>query len=110
MTNTLDNQSNTEPNNQFGRKVIINTVADQTAANSIGMFKVVGIDMNDNVLVETLAGGAANANVTTTNFFKSVESIQLIGGKSSAIKAGSAADVSVVLDGVMSNGGTAGVY
>ena len=107
MTNTLDNQSNTEPNNQFGRKVIINTVADQTAANSIGMFKVVGIDMNDNVLVETLAGGAANANVTTTNFFKSVESIQLIGGKSSAIKAGSAADVSVVLDGVMSNGGTA---
>jgi len=107
MTNTLDNQSNTEPNNQFGRKVIINTVADQTAANSIGMFKVVGIDMNDNVLVETLAGGGANANVTTTNFFKSVESIQLIGGKSSAIKAGSAADVSVVLDGVMSNGGTA---
>jgi len=107
MTNTLDNQSNTEPNNQFGRKVIINTVADQTAANSIGMFKVVGIDMNDNVLVETLAGGAANANVTTTNFFKSVESIQLIGGKSSAIKAGSAADVSVVLDGVMSKGGTA---
>ena len=107
MTNTLDNQSNTEPNNQFGRKVIINTVADQTAASSIGMFKVVGIDMNDNVLVETLAGGAANANVTTTNFFKSVESIQLIGGKSSAIKAGSAADVSVVLDGVMSNGGTA---
>ena len=107
MTNTLDNQSNTEPNNQFGRKVIINTVADQTAANSIGMFKVVGIDMNDNVLVETLAGGAANANVTTTNFFKSVDSIQLIGGKSSAIKAGSAADVSVVLDGVMSNGGTA---
>ena len=107
MTNTLDNQSNTEPNNQFGRKVIINTVADQTAANSIGMFKVVGTDMNDNVLVETLAGGAANANVTTTNFFKSVESIQLIGGKSSAIKAGSAADVSVVLDGVMSNGGTA---
>lgn len=107
MTNTLDNQSNTEPNNQFGRKVIINTVADQTAAGSIGMFKVVGIDMNDNVLVETLAGGAANANVTTTNFFKSVESIQLIGGKSSAIKAGSAADVSVVLDGVMSNGGTA---
>ena len=107
MTNTLDNQSNTEPNNQFGRKVIINTVADQTATNSIGMFKVVGIDMNDNVLVETLAGGAANANVTTTNFFKSVESIQLIGGKSSAIKAGSAADVSVVLDGVMSNGGTA---
>ena len=107
MTNTLDNQSNTEPNNQFGRKVIINTVADQTAANSIGMFKVVGIDMNDNVLVETLAGGAANANVTTTNFFKSVDSIQLIGGKSSTIKAGSAADVSVVLDGVMSNGGTA---
>ena len=106
MTNTLDNQSNTEPNNQFGRKVIINTVADQTAANSIGMFKVVGTDMNDNVLVETLAGGAANANVTTTNFFKSVESIQLIGGKSSAIKAGSAADISVVLDGVMSNGGT----
>ena len=107
MTNTLDNQSNTEPNNQFGRKVIINTVADQTAANSIGMFKVVGTDMNDNVLVETLAGGAANANVTTTNFFKSVDSIQLIGGKSSAIKAGSAADVSVVLDGVMSKGGTA---
>ena len=106
MTNTLDNQSNTEPNNQFGRKVIINTVADQTAANSIGMFKVVGTDMNDNVLVETLAGGAANADVTTTNFFKSVESIQLIGGKSSAIKAGSAADISVVLDGVMSNGGT----
>jgi flagellin len=106
MTNTLSNQSNTEPNNQFGRKVVINTVADQTAANSIGMFKVVGTDMNDNVLVETLAGGAANANVTTTNFFKSVESIQLIGGKSSAIKAGSAADVSVVLDGVMSNGGS----
>lgn len=107
MTNTLDNQSNTEPNNQFGRKVIINTVADQTAADSIGMFKVVGTDMNDNVLVETLAGGAANANVTTTNFFKSVDSIQLIGGKSSAIKAGSAADISVVLDGVMSKGGTA---
>ena len=106
MTNTLSNQSNTEPNNQFGRKVVINTVADQTVASSIGMFKVVGTDMNDNVLVETLAGGAANANVTTTNFFKSVESIQLIGGKSSAIKAGSAADVSVVLDGVMSNGGS----
>ena len=54
-----------------------------------------------------MLGELLDANVTTTNFFKSVESIQLIGGKSSAIKAGSAADVSVVLDGVMSNGGTA---
>ena len=108
MTNTLDNQSNTQPNNQFGRKVIINTVSDQTAAGSIGMFKVTGIDMNDNVLVETLAGGAANANVTTANFFKSVDSVQLIGGKGGgAVKAGSAADIAVVLDGVMANGGAA---
>jgi flagellin-like hook-associated protein FlgL len=106
MTNTLDNQANTEPNNQFGRKVIINTSADQTVAGAIGMFKVSGVDMNDNVLVETLAGGTAAGNVTTTNFFKSVDSIQLIGGASSTIKAGSAADIAVVLDGVMSKGGT----
>ena len=107
LTNTLNNTTNIEPGDQFGRRVTITHAVTQVAAGSIGMFTVKGIDMNDNELIETIAGGTAAAAMTTNNYFKSVESVMLVGGKAGSLTVGSHAAISVVLDGAVTKGGTA---
>ena len=109
LTNTLSNSTNVEPGDQFGRKVVIATDTAQNATGSLGFYTVKGTDMNDKVLVETIAGGGTGAGnaVTTNNFFKTVESIQLVGGVTAAINAGNGAEISVVLDGALASGGSA---
>ena len=62
LTNTLSNSTNVEPGDQFGRKVVIATVTlHKTSAGSLGFYTVKGTDMNDNVLVETIAGAGTGA-------------------------------------------------
>ena len=96
-TTGIDNQKKVEDRNHFGRQVVITGTGDE----SEGQFTITGIDMNDNVLIETITGGATAASVTSDNFFKSITSIEGVGNSGDKVKAGSGAKTQLVLNGAL---------
>ena len=96
ITSGIDNQGKVEDRNHFGRQVVITSTGDESKAQ----FTITGIDMDDNVLIETITGGNAGA-VTSDNFFKSITSIEGVGNTGDKVKAGSGAKTQLVLDGAL---------
>ena len=96
LTTGIDNQKAVEDRNHFGRQVVITSTGDESTAQ----FTITGIDMDDNVLIETITGGNAGS-VTSDNFFKSITSIDGVGNTGEKVKAGSGAKTSLVLNGAL---------
>ena len=96
ITSGIDNQGKVEDRNHFGRQVVITSTGDESTAQ----FTITGIDMDDNVLIETITGGNAGA-ATSVNFFKSITSIDGVGNTGEKVKAGSGAKTQLVLDGAL---------
>ena len=96
LTTGIDNQKAVEDRNHFGRQVVITGTGDESKAQ----FTITGIDMDDNVLIETMGGKNAGA-ATSVNFFKSITSIDGVGNTGEKVKAGSGAKTSLVLNGAL---------
>ena len=97
ITSGIDNQGKVEDRNHFGRQVVITGTGDESKAQ----FTITGIDMDDNVLIETIQGKGAAAAATSVNFFKSITSIDGVGNTGEKVKAGSGAKTQLVLDGAL---------
>ena len=96
-TTGIDNQKKVEDRNHFGRQVVITGTGDESKAQ----FTITGIDMDDNVLIETIQGKGAAAAATSVNFFKSITSIDGVGNTGEKVKAGSGAKTSLILNGAL---------
>ena len=95
LTANIGNQTSVATGDHYGSKVSIVGTADESG----GQFTVTGIDMDNNVLVETITGGTAAGAVVTTNFFKSITSIDGVGNSGGSMTAGNGADRQLVLTG-----------
>ena len=91
----ITNQTTIADRNQYGSKVTLTSAATETSA----LFTITGLDMHDNLLVETITGGAAGATVTSINIFKTITSIDAVNNSGGNMSAGNHLNRSLVLTG-----------